>query len=132
MQATNVISLKVKNLDSFFEYWFSFLKPFFTLTPREIEIAAALFAERFRLSLKIKDEDILNKVALDTDVRKKIMSKFNIKPVYLQHILSKMTKQSILIDGKANPRFIPNLVIDGDVSSFKLILYFDLTKMSHD
>lgn len=112
------------NIDSFFRKWFEFLEPFHKLTSREMDVATAFVKQRYKLSKVIADPDILDKVLMSEDVKKKIIEECNITSPYFQVIMGKLRKNKIIIDGKINSRFIPN--IDEESGSFKLLLYFTL------
>ena len=69
----NVIRIPTSLKDNFFRYWFEFLQPLHKLTNREIDIISALAKERYELSKVIKDNDILDKVTMSDDIKKKVM-----------------------------------------------------------
>ena len=48
--------------EKFFKYWFEFLKPFHNLTNREIEVISSFVKHRYKLSLNITSEELLNKI----------------------------------------------------------------------
>lgn len=112
------------NIDSFFRRWFEFLQPFHKLTSREMDVATAFVKHRYDLSKVIKDNDILDKVVMNEDTKRKIREECNITLPHFQVIMGKLRKSQIIVDGKLNSRFIPN--IDEDSDSFKLLLYFTL------
>lgn len=110
------------NIDSFFRKWFEFLEPFHKLTAREMDVAAAFVKQRYKLSKVVKDSDILDKVLMSEDTKKIVREECNITLPHFQVIMGKLRKSQIIVDGKMNPRFIPN--IDEESGSFKLLLYF--------
>ncbi len=112
------------NIDSFFRKWFEFLEPFHRLTAREMDVAAAFVKQRYKLSKVVKDPDILDKVLMSEDTKKAVREECNITLPHFQVIMGKLRKNQIIVDGKINPRFIPN--IDEESGSFKLLLYFTL------
>ena len=112
------------NIDSFFRKWFEFLEPFPRLTAREMDVAAAFVKQRYKLSKVVKDPDILDKVLMSEDTKKAVREECNITLPHFQVIMGKLRKNQIIVDGKINPRFIPN--IDEESGSFKLLLYFTL------
>lgn len=120
----NVIRIPTSIDGKFFRYWFEFLQPFHHLTDREIDVITALVKQRYELSKVIKDETILDSVLMNEETKRKVREECNISPQHFQVILGKLRKNKIVIDGKINPRFIPNL--GEDAKEFKLMLYFTL------
>lgn len=123
-KANNIIRIPTSLDSKFFKYWFVFLEPFHHLTDREMDIIAALVKQRYELSKVIKDDEILDKVTMSEDVKKKVREECNITLPHFQVILGKLRKNKVIVDGKINPRFIPN--IDEEAGSFQLLLFFEL------
>ncbi|MBQ5153899.1 hypothetical protein EGM85_11645, partial [Macrococcus caseolyticus] len=94
---------------SFFRYWFKFLEPFHKLTDREIDVITSFVKQRYELSKVIKDNEILDKVTMSEDTKKKVRAECNITLPHFQVIMGKLRKNKVIIDGKINPRFIPNI-----------------------
>ncbi len=120
-----IINIPASLKGSFFRYWMEFLLPFHGLTPREMDIAACFIKQRYLLSKAIKDEEILDKVTMSEDTKKRIMEECNITPSHFQVIMGKLRKSKFIIDGRICPKFIPKNIGDND-KSFQLLLYFDL------
>lgn len=123
-KANNIIRIPSSLDTTFFKYWFAFLKPIHKLTDREIDVLALFVKERFYLSKKINDEDLINKVLMNEDTKRKIREECNMTVSYFQLIMSKLRQAKVIVDNKINPKFIPN--IKEDSNSFQLLLYFDL------
>lgn len=123
-QANNIIRIPTSIDGKFFRYWFEFLKPFHQLTDREAEIVACFIKHRYLLSKVISDSDILDKVLMGEDTKKKVCEDCNISTTHLQVLLSKFRKSGIIINNKINPRFIPN--ITNEKGPFNLLIFFDL------
>lgn len=113
-------------LDDFFRYWLEFLKPFHQLTGREIDVATALLKQRYELSKVITDDNILDKVVMSDDTRKIVRETCNLSLPHFQVIMGKLKKSKVIIDGRINPKFIPNITEDHD--NFQLLLLFELKK----
>lgn len=120
----NIVRIPCSLDKSFFKYWFLFLEPFHKLTNREVEVVAALVRHRYELSKVIKDPDILDKVVMGEDTRRKIREECNITLPYFQVIMGKLRKNKVIVDGRINPRFIPNIKEEDGV--FQLLLLFEL------
>lgn len=121
--ANNVIRIPTSQ-KKFFRFWFEFLKPFHKLTDREIDVITAFTYERYLLSKVISDEDILDKVVMSEDSKKKIREEYKVTPAYFQVIMGKLRRNGLIVNNKINPRFIPNITEDN--GSFKLMLLFDI------
>ena len=125
MEKPNNIARVPCSLDkSFFRYWLMFLEPFHKLTKREIDVAASFVKQRYELSKVIKDNDILDKVTMSEDTKRKVREECNITLPHFQVIMGKLRKNKVIVDGKINPRFIPN--IDEETGTFQLLLLFEL------
>lgn len=121
--ANNVIRIPTSQ-KKFFRFWFEFLKPFHKLTDREIDVITAFTYERYNLGKVISDDDILDKVVMSEDTRKKIREEYKVTPAYFQVIMGKLRRNGLIVNNKINPRFIPNITEDN--GSFKLMLLFDI------
>lgn len=125
-KANNVIRIPTSLKSNFFKYWFQFLEPFHNLTPREIEVIASFTKHRYELSKAIKDSSALDvdKILMSEDTKRKVREECNITPAYFQVIMGKLRQSKVIIDGKINPKFIPNITED-DNGAFQLLLLFE-------
>lgn len=120
----NIVRISCSLDGSFFRYWFNFLKPFHNLTDRETDIIAAFVKHRYELSKVIKDNEILDKVTMSEDTKRKVREECNVTLPHFQVIMGKLRKNKVIVNGKINPRFIPN--ISEDNNAFQLMLLFEL------
>ena len=120
----NIVRIPCSLDKSFFRLWFKFLEPFHKLTDREIDVITSFVKQRYELSKVIKDNEILDKVTMSEDTKKKVREECNITLPHFQVIMGKLRKTKVIIDGKINPRFIPN--IDEETGIFQLLLLFEL------
>lgn len=123
-KANNIVRISTLLDGKFFRYWFEFLRPFHKLTDREIDVISAFSKHRYELSKVIKDKDILDKVTMSEDIKKKVREECNITLPHFQVIMGKLRKSKVIIDGKINQKFIPN--IDEESGYFQLMLLFEL------
>lgn len=123
-KANNVVRIPCSLSGSFFRYWFMFLKPFHKLTDREIDVITSFVKHRYELSKVIKDNEILDKVVMSEDTKRKVREECNITLPHFQVIMGKLRNNKVIIDGKINPRFIPNIIEEDGF--FKLLLLFEL------
>lgn len=119
----NVVRVPCSLSDSFFRYWFLFLAPFHQLTNREIDVITSFVKQRYELSKVITDNDVLDRVSLSEDTKKKVREECGLSLPHFQVILGKLRKSGMILENKINPRFIPN-VIEKD-GYFQLLLLFD-------
>lgn len=120
----NIIRIPTSLSVNFFKLWLMFLEPFHKLTKREIDVAASFVKQRYELSKVIRDSEILDRVTMSEDTKKKVREECNITLPHFQVILGKLRKNKVIVDGKINPKFIPNINADND--AFQLLLLFEL------
>lgn len=121
--ADSIVRIPCKVDGKFFRYWFEFLKPFHHLTEREMDVITSFVKQRYELSKVITDSDILDKVTMSEDTKRKVREECGITLPHFQIVMSKLRKSKVIIDNKINPRYIPN-VKEGN-GSFKMMLLFD-------
>ena len=119
----SIVRIPCKLDSSFFKYWFMFLKPFHHLTEREMDVITSFVKQRYELSKVITDSDILDKVTMSEDTKRKVREECGITLPHFQIVMSKLRKSKVIIDNKINPRYIPN--IKEENGSFKMMLLFD-------
>ena len=119
----NVVRIPCKLDYSFFKMWFMFLQPFHHLTEREMEVATSFVKQRYELSKVVSDNNILDRLVMSEDTKRKVREECNITLPHFQVIMGKLRKNSIIVDGKLNPRYIPRVIEEN--GSFKLMLLFD-------
>lgn len=123
-EINNVIRIPTSLDIKFFRYWFEFLRPFHKLTEREIDVITSFVKQRYELSKVIKDNEILDRVTMSEDTKRKVREECNMTLPHFQVIMGKLRKSKVIIDNKINPRFIPNIKEDSGI--FQLLLLFDL------
>ena len=121
----NIVRIPCSLDKSFFRLWFKFLEPFHKLTDREIDVITSFVKQRYELSKVIKDNEILDKVTMSEDTKKKVREECDISLPHFQVIMGKLRKNKVIIDGKINPRYIPS--VDEGNGSFKMMLLFDFS-----
>lgn len=120
----SVIALKGDLSGSFFRIWLEFLRPFHKLTERETDVMASFLKHRFELSKVVSDQEVLNKLTMSEDTKRKVRDDCNISQAHFQVIMTKLKKSKMIDNGKINPRFIPR--VEQDAKSFQLLLSFEL------
>jgi hypothetical protein len=124
-QVDSIVRIPCKVDGKFFRYWFEFLTPFHNLTEREMDVITSFVKQRYELSKVIKDNEILDKVTMSEDTKKKVREECDISLPHFQVIMGKLRKNKVIIDGKINPRYIPS--VDEKNGSFKMMLLFDFS-----
>ena len=124
-QVDSIVRIPCKVDGKFFRYWFEFLTPFHNLTEREMDVITSFVKQRYELSKVIKDNEILDKVTMSEDTKKKVREECDVSLPHFQVIMGKLRKNKVIIDGKINPRYIPS--VDEENGSFKMMLLFDFS-----
>lgn len=124
-QVDSIVRIPCKVDGKFFRYWFEFLQPFHNLTEREMDVITSFVKQRYELSKVIKDNEILDKVTMSEDTKKKVREECDISLPHFQVIMGKLRKNKVIIDGVINPRYIPS--VDEENGSFKMMLLFDFS-----
>lgn len=120
----NIVKIPASLDGNFFRYWLEFLKPYHNLTQREVDVATCFLKYRYELSKVITSQNILDEVIMSEDTKRKIREECAITSPHFQVIMGKLRKNQIIVDGKLNPKFIPN--IEEESGFFKLLLLFEL------
>lgn len=120
----NIVKIPASLDGNFFRYWLEFLKPYHNLTQREVDVATCFLKYRYELSKVITSQNILDEVIMSEDTKRKIREECSITSPHFQVIMGKLRKNQIIVDGKLNPKFIPN--IEEESGFFKLLLLFEL------
>lgn len=120
----NVITIPTSTEGKFFKYWFEFLRPFHKLTDREIDVISSFVKQRYELSKVIKDQELLNKITMSEDTKRKVREDCNISQAHFQVIMTKLKKNKVIDNGVINLKFIPRL--EENAKNFQLLLSFDL------
>lgn len=120
----NVITIPTSIEGKFFRYWLEFLRPFHRLTDREIDVTASFLKQRHELSKVVSDQEVLNKLTMSEDTKRKVREDCQISQAHFQVIMTKLKKSKVIDNGRINPKFIPK--VDKDAKTFQLLLHFDL------
>ncbi len=72
-----------------------------------MDVIASFVKQRYELSKVIKDKEILDKVTMSEDTKKKVREECEISLPHFQVIMGKLRKNKVLVEGKINPKYIP-------------------------
>lgn len=111
------------NVD-FFKKWLLFTKPMHNLTNKETDVLAAFLNERYKLSKVITDEDLLDKITLGEDNKRKIREQLKISYAYFQCVMTKFRAAGIIVNNKFSLKLVPK--INEGTKAFQLVILFDL------
>ena len=120
----NVVRVDTSLDGDFFMHWFQYLQPIHNLTNREMEVITCFVKKRYELSKVISDNEILDKVTMGEDTKKKIREELGISPINFQVIMSKLRKSGVIENNVINSKYIPNIREGED--SFNLVIHFNL------
>ena len=124
VKPNNVIPITSSLKTDFFRWWVELLKPLHKLTEREIDVITAILKKRHELSKDILDPIKLDKYLMSDDTKREIRDECNITLAHFQVVMGKLRKCGIMVDGKINPKFIPNVKEDDGI--FQLLFFFQL------
>ena len=120
----NALSIPVTTILDFFKWWCIFLRPFISLTDREIDVVASLLKQRYELSKGITDPTILDRIVMDSDVLNRVAEECKITRQHLYVVMSSLKKKNV-VDKSINPKIVPNIRTD-DNGVFKLAVLFKM------
>lgn len=120
--ADSVIRIPCSSLQGFFEQWFNMLRPIHKLSNTEIKLVSTILRFRYEYSLKINDNVLLEEYLMSAETKQKIREACNMSASSFQVSMHKLKKNGVIVDGRVNPKLIPNF--RGE--NYKLMLYFDL------
>lgn len=120
----NVITVSAPIESKFFEYWLSFIKPLHKLTAREIDVAASFLRQRYKLSKVISDPELLDKIIMSDETKRKIREECNVSQAHFQVIMTELKKNKFIVDGKIYQKFIPKIDEGSDYAN--LLITFEL------
>ncbi len=84
---------------------------FHKLTDTEILIVAEFIISYYDIAANFKEASqarvAINKLLFDTDSRKKLQSRLNLKEEVFNNYMSKFRKKRVIVDDMLNPNYIP-------------------------
>lgn len=70
-------------------------------------VAAELLTVYSSILDKITDEELVNKLVLSKDEKKRIKTKYKISPQYFNSVMKDLESSGIIVDGKINTSYLP-------------------------
>lgn len=106
----------------FYKKWCNMLRPFVSLTNKEVDVVANFLYQRYKLSKLISDPQILDTMVMSEDIKIKVMEGSNITKQHFYVIMSNLRKNNVIVGNVLNSKLIPNRRDDSGI--FQLIFLF--------
>ena len=120
----NIVTIPVNKDDSdFFNRWLVLLRPFVSLTNREIDVVAEFLKQRWELSKAISDPVILDTMVMSENTKAKVIDACHITQQHFYVVMSNLRKNKVIVNDIINPRLIPN-IRETDNGCFQLLILF--------
>ena len=119
----NVVIVPTSLDTEFFKKWCIFLRPFISLTNREVDVIASFLRQRWELSQAISDPTILDTMVMSESTREKVIAECNITQQHFYVVMSNLRRNKVIVNNTINPRLIPNIRKD-DNGCFQLLILF--------
>lgn len=91
-RVNNIVRIPTSLQGRFFRYWVDFLHPYHKLTNRESEVITALLKERYNLSKKVSDPEILDTILMSDDIQRKVREECGMSRSHFQVIMGKLKR----------------------------------------
>lgn len=123
LKPNNIVTVPTTLGLEFFKWWCIFLRPFISLTNREIDVIANFLLQRWELSKNIDDPTILDTMMMSETTKSKVIRDCNITQQHFYVVMSNLRKNNVIVNNTINPRLIPNIRKD-DNGCFRLLVLF--------
>ena len=119
----NMFNVPFSSITDFFKWWFIFLRPFISLTEKEIEVMASFLRHRWELSKITHDAVILDTMVMSGDTKRMVIEECGITLQHFYVVMSALRRKKAILNGIINPKLIPNVREDFN-GTFKLLIQF--------
>lgn len=126
----NIVTVPTSPGKDFFKWWCIFLRPFVSLTNREIDVIASFLKQRWELAQSISDPAILDTMVMNEITKNKVIEECGITQQHFYVVMSNLKKHKVIENNVINPRLIPNIRRDDNGCFQLLILFKDKDKKS--
>lgn len=123
----NIFPISTTLDKEFFRWWCIFLRPFVSLTDREIDVVSSFLKQRWELSKHISDPSILDTMLMSEESKKKVIEDCHITLPHFYVVMSSLRKNKVIVNNVFNSKLIPNIRPD-DNGYFQLLILFKDTK----
>lgn len=93
--------------NNFLRSWLELMKPFHHLAPREMDFAAILLAKRYEISKSVSNQNMIDKLLFEEEMRNSIMEEAGVTKAHMQVILRKLRESGLLEGKKVARAYIP-------------------------
>lgn len=119
----NIVTVPASPDKDFFRWWCIFLRPFISLTNREIDVVSSYLRYRWELSKQISDPAILDTLVMSRDIRDKVLKDCSLTLQHFYVVMGGLRKNKVFLENGINPRLVPNIRQD-DNGYFQLLILF--------
>ena len=127
----NIIKVPTSIETDFFKWWCKTLTMFVKLTEREIDVVSGFLKQRWELSKEISNPAILDSQLMTNETKEKVIADCGMTLQHFYVVMSSLRKNGVFINGKLNPRLIPNIRKDDNGVFQLLILFKDDSQETH-
>lgn len=92
----------------FIEAWLEVMRPIHRLSPKEIEIAAAIIKKRNEFAQSVSDKSLINKLLFNKETKESIVRETNITMTHFKTILHKLRDKGLINGNMINPIYLPD------------------------
>lgn len=124
----NIVTVPTSLDIEFFKWWCVFLRPFISLTNREIDVISSFLKQRWELSKIISDPVILDTMVMSEQTKNKVIEECKITQSHFYVVMSNLRKNNVIVNDTINPRLIPNIRKDDNGCFQLLVLFKDVKK----
>ena len=96
--------------DNFLRGFIELMRPLHKMTSREMDYAAALLEVREEIAKEVTDQNKIDKLLFDEEVREIIRKKANVTPDYAKALVYGMKRKGFIVGKRINPMYIPSRV----------------------
>jgi len=117
-----VVHLKCSET-SFFRVWMEFLAPFHHLAAREMDVAAVILDQLFRLRAQCAEPSMATTLLWSQASKSDMRARLGMTKPHFQTIMGKLRRCGFLNGWEVEPRYVPPLDEGEDV--FEMLVIFD-------
>lgn len=118
-----VLRVPAHKKTDFFRLWVEFLRPYHDLTQRESELFICLLRCRHQLMKDVHNDEFLDNILFTDKIKKQIYKEIGITDKNFNVLMARLREKKLIIDGKINKRFIPNL--KDNAKEFQILILFE-------
>lgn len=119
----NILPIEAGPTTGFFKWWCIYMRPMVDLTNKELNVVSNFLKQRYELSKKITDSNILDSQTMSNDTKKKVIEECGLTKQHFYVVMSGLKKKGVITEVGINPRLIPNIRVD-DNGFFQFLLLF--------